>query len=379
MTTSPSPGLLGKMLARLARIPPSCREAFRQQQREAERRIAVVAAVAALIILPAAQAMEQMLLPGYQWAAWHSALWRLPVIAVSLAILGLRRFRPQGNWPRALLQLFSLALLTAAVAIFARGQGIEGGAPLYTGQYLIISIAVVSITATRGLRDLPLVFGLPLLVALPLLLVVNGVTLAEMAPALIYPAIMVVVAGIIAELLYCGNTASFLAEQRLRQSAMTDPLTGLLNRRAMDAELSTARARAIRHGQTYALMMADLDHFKRVNDAYGHEVGDEVLVELARRLQRSVRTEDRVARWGGEEFLLLVQDVTDAGAMQVAEKIRRVVAQTPFVTTAGELDIAISVGLAIHHEAIPADELIAQADQALYQAKQNGRNRVELA
>ncbi len=376
MTTPQSHGLLGNLFTRL---PGSCHEAFRHQQREAERRIAVVAAIGALIILPAAQAMEQILLPGYQWVAWYNALWRLPVIAVSLAILGLHWCRPEGNWPRALLQVFSLALLTAAAAIFARGQAIEGGAALYTGQYLVINLAVVSITATRGLRDLPLLFGLPLLVALPLLLVINGITLGEMAPALFYPAIMVVVAGIIAELLYCGNTASFLAAQQLRQSAMTDPLTGLLNRRAMDAELSIARARAIRHGQTYALMMADLDHFKRVNDAYGHDVGDEVLVELARRLQRCVRTEDRVARWGGEEFLLLVQDVDEEGAMQVAEKIRRVVARTPFVTTAGELDIAISVGLATHDETIPTDKLIAQADHALYQAKQNGRNRVEIA
>ena len=376
MTTSHPQGLLETLLRR---IPRSCQEAFRQHQRVAERRIAVVAAIAALIILPAAQAMEQMLLPGYQLAELHNALWRLPVIVVSLVILGLRWFRPDGAWPPALLQLFSLALLTTAVGIFARGQALESGAALYTGQHLIINIAVVSITATRGLRDLPLVFGPPLLFALPLLLLINGVPLAEMAPPLIYPAIMVVVAGIIAELFYCGNAASFLASQRLRQSAMTDPLTGLLNRRAMDAELTIARARAIRHEQPYALMMADLDHFKRVNDAHGHEVGDEVLVELAHRLERTVRTEDRVARWGGEEFLLLVQDADEKGAMNVAEKIRRVVAQTPFATSAGALQITLSVGLAIYDEATPADDLVAQADHALYQAKQNGRNRVETA
>ncbi|MFI9650855.1 diguanylate cyclase [Guyparkeria halopsychrophila] len=376
MNTSQPHGLLNTLLARL---PHSSQGAFRHHQREAERRIAVVAAIAALTILPAAQAMEQMLLPGYQSAELHNALWRVPVMVVSLAILGLRWFRPEGAWPRPLLQLFSLALLTMAVGIFARGQALESTADLYTGQHLIINIAVVSITATRGLRDLPLVFGPPLLFALPLLLLLNGVPLAEMTPPLIYPAIMVVVAGIIAELFYCGNAANFLAAQRLRQSAMTDPLTRLLNRRAMDAELTIARARAIRHEQTYALMMADLDHFKRVNDAYGHKVGDEVLVELALRLERSVRTEDRVARWGGEEFLLLVQGVDEMGAMTIAEKIRRAVAQTPFVTSAGVLEITISVGLAIHNEATPTEDLVAQADHALYQAKENGRNRVEAA
>ncbi|MFW5970442.1 MAG: GGDEF domain-containing protein, partial [Halofilum sp. (in: g-proteobacteria)] len=315
-------------------VPDACQKAFRDHERVVARRIAVVAAIAALSILPAAQALEQLLYPGYQFLELHNALWRLPVMIVSLAILFLRWLRPGGCWPRPLLQLFAVLLLVMGVGIFARGQAFESDVALYTGQSLIINIAAVSITATRGLRDLGLIYGLPLL-ALPILLLINDVPLKQAAIPLIYPAMMVVVACIIAELLYHGDIRRFLAEQQLHHNAMTDPLTGLLNRRAMDTELAIAQGRAIRHARGYAVIMADLDHFKRINDEHGHDAGDEVLVELADRMDRSVRIEDRVARWGGEEFLLLIQDVDETAANRVATQVLRVVADTAFSTGAG--------------------------------------------
>nr|WP_282571224.1 GGDEF domain-containing protein [Methylonatrum kenyense] len=159
---------------------------------------------------------------------------------------------------------------------------------------------------------------------------------------------------------------------------MTDALTGLANRRAMHCELGGAHSRSLRHGDGYALLMADLDHFKQVNDVHGHDVGDQVLKELARRLKMAVRAEDHVARWGGEEFLLLIQGVEKRVALAIAEKLRATVAETPFATSAGALSVTVSIGLALNAHDRHYETVCSRADQALYQAKRNGRNRTEI-
>lgn len=125
--------------------------------------------------------------------------------------------------------------------------------------------------------------------------------------------------------------------------------------------------------------MTDLDRFKAVNDQYGHEVGDEVLTTLATRFTTTLRGGDRVARWGGEEFLLLIPSATIESAMAVAEKVRRAVAEPAFTTSAGNLAITLSLGVALHRDAESIDEVISRADKALYRAKLEGRNRAVLA
>jgi diguanylate cyclase len=125
--------------------------------------------------------------------------------------------------------------------------------------------------------------------------------------------------------------------------------------------------------------MADLDHFKHVNDAHGHDVGDQVLQEVGARLRASVRTEDQVARWGGEEFLVLLPGADQDTAWRVAEKIRGRVAEMHFATNAGNLPVSISVGASVSEGQASFDPVVQLADQALYQAKNAGRNRTVLA
>ena len=199
----------------------------------------------------------------------------------------------------------------------------------------------------------------------------------EVVDHLVFRLAMLIVAGIIIEFLHHGNVSQFLAARELQRRAMTDSLTGLPNRRAMLGKLRAAQSRAVRHGHGYAVIMADLDHFKQVNDTHGHDVGDQGLEELGRRLQQSVRLEDHLARWGGEEFLLLIQDADQQVALAIAKKLRAAVADTPFATSAGALPITISLGLALRGADRHFETVCSRADKALYRAKQNGRNRTE--
>jgi diguanylate cyclase (GGDEF)-like protein len=124
--------------------------------------------------------------------------------------------------------------------------------------------------------------------------------------------------------------------------------------------------------------MIDADHFKRVNDTYGHPVGDQVLAELAKRIRSGIRDCDDVGRYGGEEFLVLLNNCDARHAHIAGERIRQSVAATPIESTAGPLDVTVSVGLTTYGpEPKAGDELVAACDRALYTAKDKGRNRVE--
>ncbi|MGI8622432.1 MAG: GGDEF domain-containing response regulator [Solirubrobacteraceae bacterium] len=162
----------------------------------------------------------------------------------------------------------------------------------------------------------------------------------------------------------------------LSHQAMTDPLTGLANRRHGYAELDRLVASSHRHGRSLAVLLADIDHFKSVNDTYGHDAGDAVLREAARRLSKAVRSTDLAVRWGGEEFVGLLPDASHAYAEEVAERIRTAVADPPFATGAGSLHATVSVGWAMLSEGETGMDLVARADAALYEAKRRGRNAV---
>jgi diguanylate cyclase (GGDEF)-like protein len=159
-------------------------------------------------------------------------------------------------------------------------------------------------------------------------------------------------------------------------AATTDYLTGAVNRRAMARSLRQALHRARRHCQGYAVILLDVDHFKRVNDRHGHLVGDAVLQELVRCLRQSCRPADSIARWGGEEFLVLLPDTDEAEALQVAERMRRRVEAQPF---AGVGRVTISVGVAVARDGERTREVVGRADAACYRAKHAGRNRVLVA
>lgn len=169
--------------------------------------------------------------------------------------------------------------------------------------------------------------------------------------------------------------------ERLFIAALRDPLTGLLNRRAIDERLVEEIAFARRHGTALAVLMLDVDRFKLVNDTHGHANGDRVLAAVGSAVRAIVRTEDVVARWGGEEFLVLARGIARDGVQVLAERVRRAVEA---LTVRTDADVAIpvttSVGGALLH-ASHADGIafVSDADGALYAAKTGGRNRVVLA
>ena len=170
----------------------------------------------------------------------------------------------------------------------------------------------------------------------------------------------------------------------LRQSLRTtielasvDALTGLQNRRFLDAHLPNVIERARQDNRALSMLIADIDHFKSINDRFGHDVGDEVLREFARRAREGSRASDLVCRLGGEEFVVVMPDTDGEAAAQIAERLRRLMSDAPFAVSAGELDVTGSVGLAVFdaNRDDPAS-LMKRADDSLYAAKREGRNRV---
>ena len=161
------------------------------------------------------------------------------------------------------------------------------------------------------------------------------------------------------------------AREQLLALASTDPLTGLPNLRTFTQRLGDEVVKARRHSRPLSLMMIDIDHFKLINDTHGHEVGNQVLIEIARRLAGLARGEDTVARVGGEEFAWILPESDARGAYWVAERARAAVAETPF---RGVGHLTISAGVCEIDEAAYPDELFRRADAALYSAKAQGRN-----
>jgi diguanylate cyclase (GGDEF)-like protein len=173
-----------------------------------------------------------------------------------------------------------------------------------------------------------------------------------------------------------------LSQEALRERALRDGLTKAWNRVAMLEMMDQAILKAERHGGTFLLCLLDLDHFKRINDTHGHLAGDAVLRELVPRLSDGLRAYDLVGRYGGEEFLVLLTDLSQATGASRVEAMRAAVAATPFDIGEGRtLAVTASFGVAEFDPAQPAAglELIRRADLALYRAKQQGRNRVEFA
>ena len=164
--------------------------------------------------------------------------------------------------------------------------------------------------------------------------------------------------------------------QKLETMATTDGLTGLSNKRAMLEAAAQKIAASARFNRKLAVLMTDIDHFKKVNDTYGHDVGDVVIRGLADILKRQKRATDLVARVGGEEFVALCEQTDEKGAMLLAERIREELGKTTFRTPQGNLSVTCSIGVAIFPDAGGDwDSLFKAADDALYVSKRSGRNR----
>jgi diguanylate cyclase (GGDEF)-like protein len=168
-------------------------------------------------------------------------------------------------------------------------------------------------------------------------------------------------------------------QEQLREQAIRDVLTGLFNRRYLDEVFERELARAMREGYPLTVMMLDLDHFKKLNDTYGHQAGDEVLKSLGNMLRKNARTEDIPCRYGGEEFLLVLPNMSLADARVRAEQLREKFESMHIAFGQFSMAGTLSIGIATFPgHGRTRDELIEGADQALYAAKHNGRNRVEV-
>jgi diguanylate cyclase (GGDEF)-like protein len=166
---------------------------------------------------------------------------------------------------------------------------------------------------------------------------------------------------------------------RLRRLAVTDPLTEAYNREFLQQYLPQAIESAHARGEPLAVAMVDVDHFKDVNDSFGHAVGDHVLADVARRLRAGIRVGDLLVRYGGEEFLALLPGAGTERAIEIAERMRARLEDDPIVVERRSIAVRVSVGVAELRSVDTPDDIVRRADEAMYAAKRQGRNRVEVA
>ena len=200
--------------------------------------------------------------------------------------------------------------------------------------------------------------------------------------------VLIVLGGSIALNLRIQRIRARLREQREalahalavnRELATRDELTGLPNRRAMQDLMGLEHRRSVRSGRPMLLAQLDIDHFKRINDAHGHATGDRALQAFASVVRASVRDTDVLARWGGEEFVLLLSETRLDDARDLLERLRQAVATMEIPHTDGALRMTVSIGVAVHLPGDTVDLTLERADQALYTAKSLGRNRIAVA
>jgi diguanylate cyclase (GGDEF)-like protein/PAS domain S-box-containing protein len=179
--------------------------------------------------------------------------------------------------------------------------------------------------------------------------------------------------------IFSDNTSKVRTRQtleELRRIALLDPLTEVGNRRYAELNLKFRLAERERYGWPFGILFIDIDHFKEINDRYGHDVGDDVLRMTARTLQNSLRAFDVVCRWGGEEFLAIIINVDEDRLRVVGEKLRNMVEQSSLTSDSDIVKVTISVGATVAKEGDSAEELVKRADRLMYGSKTSGRNLV---
>ncbi|PJI48444.1 MAG: GGDEF domain-containing protein [Pseudomonas sp.] len=165
----------------------------------------------------------------------------------------------------------------------------------------------------------------------------------------------------------------------LKEASTHDTLTGIANRRLLMERMREESERAQRHGESYVLAMLDVDRFKQVNDTWGHEVGDRVLVEIGRAMESALRQYDLCGRWGGEEFLLILPDTRLTDAAAIIERVRNDIRCLAVCVGTNALSVTASFGVAEHHPGESYSQTLSRADAALLDAKRSGRDKCEFA
>ena len=168
-----------------------------------------------------------------------------------------------------------------------------------------------------------------------------------------------------------AKRSMFISQNNLHLLAITDPLTGVFNRNQLNQVLSQEIVRDLRYNKAFGLLIIDIDHFKKINDTFGHDSGDKVLQKTAQVLSNSIRKNDTLIRWGGEEFVVIALEVDQQTLVELSNKLREKIENEHYGITR---KITVSIGATLFHKDDSQDTLIARADKALYQAKENGRN-----
>ena len=343
--------------------------------------------------------------PATQPSLAHKAFWimsrRVTVMAAGVDLAFLPLFLALGSPLLAWLNVLSMALYATAYWLLLRRANsaallliwleVTGHAALGTWligwdsgfhYYLLMFIPAITVSARHLARP-----ALLLLVLFGFYLGLHALSHHAGAQMPLTDHGLAVVHGFNVAVVFCmaAYTARFYyatvrrAEAQLQSQAATDPLTGLSNRRSLIARAEQTLVRARAAGRPTALVIADIDHFKQINDRHGHDAGDQVLVSTAELLRGASRAQDVVARWGGEEFLVLLPDTSLEDAQSVAERIRCAVAGHATHPAGAPLTATLSLGVCEVRGDESLSGAIARADGALYQSKQAGRNRVTVA
>jgi diguanylate cyclase (GGDEF)-like protein len=302
-------------------------------------------------------------------------LLRAPVLLVALFTLFAHYTKKPKVDPALLLRVLALSVMGLSLSLFVVHAVYSPDTLYQMSNVLMIGFFGVSILSVSGLEQWRTFFVIPLMLFFAALAIV-GLEFKPLIPFLFDPLVMALLGMVVSGSFSQLRRSEFLTRQQLKSLASTDQLTGLFNRHAIHMSLEQLVARYVRHGHPFSLILGDLDKFKRVNDHYGHNVGDEVLIATASRLQNHARVGDIVCRWGGEELLVVLPDTELDGALVVADKLRCAVGDTPMTAGGHNIEQTISFGATCYYKGEHIDATIMRADSALYLAKQGGHNRV---
>jgi diguanylate cyclase (GGDEF)-like protein len=306
-------------------------------------------------------------------AHWRAAFVYRSVGAVIVIASGLFQKLPGKSH---LLPVFAkirliIALVASAYAASMLDRGFGYG---IAGLVVIISTGTYIAIDTRDLARINLLI---LLALTPVFLLVPVPTFDKIGGA-VFVLLAVAASTLLGRVIEVSNRRAYALELELHRDARTDSLTGVENRRAMQERGRVELKRTNRSGDPVSVILCDLDHFKNINDEYGHEAGDAVLTRVAAVLRRALRESDALGRWGGEEFMAVLPGTDARGAADVAERMRAAIAETRFEGLAETMTISLGVASSeqFNDPAMEWDLLIKEADQRLYRAKREGRNRV---
>jgi diguanylate cyclase (GGDEF)-like protein len=328
-----------------------------------------------------------------------NSFWSIAIILLAFGLWDL--FVDPAHWRTAFTIRIIGAVVVVATGVFQKLPGKEMWLPLLA-RVRLVTAAVISVVAAAQLGD-GYGFGVAGLIVILLtgpyiaidardLLKTNLIVLAALVPVMlavplrrfdmigtvVFVLLAVAVSMLLGRVLEASHRRAFALEREQHRDARTDALTGLHNRRAMQERGRAEIKRAKRARTPVSVILCDLDHFKSINDRYGHEAGDITLVQTAGVLRAALRESDALGRWGGEEFMAVLPGTDARGARHVAERMRAAIAAAKFGSVAGATTISLGVATSdlVDDPLLEWDLLMKEADQRLYRAKHDGRNRV---